>query len=246
MGNKEIKLTTAMNMTFLLALMLGGCDTSSEPEGGQPLPGTTQRVPATDSPSVEEQKSQGSRAKEEIRQEERTSATSGPFGVSMGDPIGKAEGITPGGVPYADIPKENLPAWFETATVYGTKTTGACLIRASMTERNVDSGGVYARERIDDLAERLTKKYGTPKKKYSFLQAGSIWNRSQYWMMALLRRERTHAYFWTLEAPIGGVEALSVRLRAADATTAIIDLQYEFTNANQCVEEGAAKVDAAL
>ena len=170
----------------------------------------------------------------------------GPFGISEGDPIGNADGMTNGGMSYRNLPTKRLPPGFHSVTVYGTESAGACIVKAFLVKKNVDSHGAEARDLADNISERLQKKYGKPSKKFTYLRHGSIWKHPEDWMMALYRKERKHHTFWVLNSPINEVHSISLELVALSSSSVLAVLKYEFGNIRRCIKEAREKIDKDL
>lgn len=170
----------------------------------------------------------------------------GPFGIGEGDSIGVVGGMTNGGMSYRSLPKKRLPPGFHSVTVYGTKGTGACIIKAFLVRKNVDSYGVEARELANDISERLERKYGKPSENFSFLRHGSLWKNPEDWMMGLYRKERKHHTFWILKSPINEVHSISLELIAPSPDSVLAIIKYEFGNVERCIKEARRNIDKDL
>lgn len=109
------------------------------------------------------------------------------------------------------------------------------------------SSGFELRHSFDALEQALTDNYGTPEKTFDFLQAGSIWNEPQDWMMGLLKHDRVLAYYWSPKpGAIHHIESIGLEAKALSSEKGYIVLSYEFEGFEQYADQKKAQKDQVL
>lgn len=182
-----------------------------------------------------------------------TSAHCGPFGLEMAMPLPRLQGE------LGAQPTEGAKHSFTTTSVpqphpdfarfqlFATPEHGLCKIIAISRSFDTSSFGDELKGKFKDLAAALASKYGE-KKEYDYLKSGSLWTEPQYWMMGLLKKDRTLAAFWTSEKkPMpDSITTISLEARAMSDTRGAIVLTYDFTNIDSCLKAVTNDRDSAL
>lgn len=136
---------------------------------------------------------------------------------------------------------------FEKYTVYIGDKVGLCRVLAIGKDINTSSNGFDLRFEMKELTKALTSKYGAPSKTYDFLDTGSIWNKPQQFMMALVKQERTLGILWTLSPTSGHTLAnFFLSAGALSSDKGFLTLSYVFTNYPACEAEIKYKKDHVL
>lgn len=179
----------------------------------------------------------------------------GPFGIQMG--ITKQQVLDATGArPLPDSPftyvsskaPKSHVAFQNYAYTIGDQA-GLCSVVGLGDEFDADAYGNAVRSNFSAIEDALTKKYGEPTSTDKDLATGSIWSEPKYWMMGLLKNERSYRVDWKSSAahPLPDHLAL-IRLnaRAASSDQAALAILYRFDNFDACDKEVAAKRDASL
>jgi len=171
------------------------------------------------------------------------SAVAGPFGLSKGmtlEEVKKYGAFVSGDSPFTYTAKtlSNGHPDFEIYSIILTPQQGLCKIQAAGKDVKTSSFGSELKEKHNDLVKALSNKYGSPGNNFDFLRTGSIWKDPQDWMMALLKKERTLASYWSPPERTNLPDSvLSIQLEAAasSGSTGYIRLGYEFDNLDACI-----------
>jgi len=171
------------------------------------------------------------------------SAVAGPFGLSKGmtlEEVKKYGAFVSGDSPFTYTAKtlSNGHPDFEAYSIILTPQQGLCKILAAGKDVKTSSFGSELKEKHNDLVKALSNKYGSPGNNFDFLRAGSNWKDPQDWMMALLKKERTLASYWSPPERTNLPDSvLSIQLEAAasSGSTGYIRLGYEFDNLDACL-----------
>lgn len=128
---------------------------------------------------------------------------------------------------------------FEAYTVILTPEQGLCNLEAI--GKNIDSSsyGTELEGKYKTLISAMTVKYGKPYKNFNFLRSGSIWNEPKYWMMGLLKKERRLIAFWAEPGNVNmtdSLTAITVEALPLSGSKGYININYEFSNASECLE----------
>ena len=121
-----------------------------------------------------------------------------------------------------------------------TPKSGLCKIVSYTDTMYSNSFGGQIISEFEFFEKALTKKYGQ-NQKYDFVQRGSIWNDTQYWMMGLFKKERYLQAFWNKKSgsnlPQNNLMNVSVNASATSNDEGYIYLIYEFLNIDECISE---------
>jgi len=178
----------------------------------------------------------------------------GPFGVKMGLTVAELEQagikLIKGKSPGVYI-SESAPSPNQKFTLYryviGEKA-GLCQITGITPAIEANDAGDQVKEAFTALEEALTEKYGNPEK-LQYVKKDALFKESKYWMMALKRQERVHVSAWpgkNADALPFSLEAIALEATADSSTSGELDLGYEFSNADSCVNESKKKANASL
>lgn len=174
----------------------------------------------------------------------KPSAYDGPFGLKMGLSIEEVKKIIPG------LSKTEQSEWiykadsvptphpdFDFYVLNFSEKTGLCKISAIGKDIKSGDSGAEVKSDFNSLDESLSKKYGKGKK-YDF--TSSKYESPEYWMMYLLKKNRTLAKFWDKETGstlLNNLEAIELQAKASDMSTGYLVLSYDFENISDCVTE---------
>ena len=126
-----------------------------------------------------------------------------------------------------------------------TPVSGLCRILGYTELIQTNSFGDQLKSKFEFFETALNKKYGVGDR-YDYVKYGSIWDDNKYWMMGLLEKERNLATFYkkddnNLPSYMNGIV---LRAFARNSGEGVINLNYEFSNVDQCFEEeDAANTD---
>ncbi len=96
-----------------------------------------------------------------------------------------------------------------------------------------------------ELRAALSKIYGDPSLTADEVQAGSIWNDPQDWMMGLLKKERSVVSIWNLKsAPVNHIAMIMVKAAALSQEKGYNSVKYEFEGFEAFTDAQKAKVDS--
>ena len=181
-------------------------------------------------------------------------AVAGPLGLNKGmtlEELKKQGAFSPVGQQYVYTSKTLASGHtdFDLYTVILTPEQGLCKIQASSKEIDTSSFGTELESKYRRLIDAMSEKYGPPGKNFDFLSAGSLWEEPQYWMMALLKKERTLSAFWS--APVNNnlpdsIQSITIESYALSGSTGYIRLSYEFDNIDACIKVVKSKENSTL
>jgi hypothetical protein len=178
-------------------------------------------------------------------------AYDGPFGLKQGLTLDQVRAVTSltagdtlGLYSAASVPAPHVA--FESYVLGFSSKSGLCTITAIGKDITAGSYGTEVISAFDDLESALQKKYG-PDKKYDF--ASGLMDDPQYWMMALHDKNRTLAAIWNKESKATlppSLSSIGMDARGSDINTAYINLRYEFSNVDDCVNEAKQEQNKGL
>ena len=175
---------------------------------------------------------------------------SGQFGLEVGETVKsiRKKGVklrNDGGYWYVTdkLPKGNSKLVNYELLI--TPVSGLCRILGYTELIQTNSFGDQLKSKFEFFETALNKKYGVGEK-YDYVKYGSIWDDNKYWMMGLLEKERNLATIYikddnNLPSYMNGIV---LRAFARNSGEGVINLNYEFSNVDQCFEEeDAANTD---
>ena len=165
---------------------------------------------------------------------------SGPFGLRMGmsrDELERAAG--PLELVKPNIYKTTRPPRphdrFEAYYLVVNRSAGLCKIQASGLTIETNNFGTQLHQEFDNLRGALESKYGPAPVVTDRVRDGSLWTEPQYWMMGLLKKDRTLAASWS---SLGGeLEGIILETKALSTDRGWVTLGYFFRNSDACLEE---------
>ncbi len=175
----------------------------------------------------------------------------GPFGLDQGMSLSMAQSQ---GMLRAD---PSNPNWYDTSALRSGHSSfesysllisprfGLCKIVAVGKDIPTGSHGSQLKSEFKSLQEALNEKYGASKN-YDFLHAGSIWDKDGEWMMALQRKERSLASFWTGRPLIDNLLSIKLEAKASSASVGWVTIAYEFNNFDACFAESRSQKNKNL
>lgn len=181
----------------------------------------------------------------------QVTCVAGPLGLEMGTPLGKLQSKIKLKVdkPY-ELSTSTLPNGHPDFNLYRFLVTpqhGLCKATASKTTINTSIYGTELLTVFDRYYVALTSKYGDGKR-FDYLRPESIWDDDKDWMMALHKKERVLAGFWTKNEVTlpDNLEVVKIQAYASDIETGLISITYEFQNTNDCIDWIKSKRDSKL
>ena len=177
----------------------------------------------------------------------------GPFGLKMGLSIEETKTLISG------ISRIEQSEWmyqadsvpiphpdFESYSLLFSQKHGLCKILAIGKDIKSGDSGSEVKSAFNSLDESLSKKYGKGKK-YDF--TSSKYESPEYWMMYLLKKNRTLYKFWRKEygsTLLNNLSAIALNANASDMSTGYLTLSYEFENFSDCVDEAKTENSKGL
>ena len=170
----------------------------------------------------------------------------GPFGLEMGMSIDQidpdAKEVKPGTYLLSKVPKPHSS--FEMYMVTVSPNSGLSSIKA-VSEVKTNSYGTEIRNAFFEMSAKLEKVYGKGDTTDELI-SGSIWNRPNDFLMSLRMKERLLACVWNTPKNANNIEQIILASNTDSNITALLFLQYNFTNAAIADKEIAALEDDAL
>jgi hypothetical protein len=165
----------------------------------------------------------------------------GPFGVTMGDDPTKFPACKPEtsseSFECSGLPKAHPD--FDYFLLMSTKETGVCKIAAMSPTIDDNGNGTETRRKFEQIKEQLIASYGQPTGTDDFITPGALWKEPGEWLMAVYKKERTHAAYWLKEDGFTGkndVTGIRITVQALSRDEGVISLGFEFTNVDRCLE----------
>ena len=121
------------------------------------------------------------------------------------------------------------------------------LVKIGAVGRDVQTtgSGYELRRAFTETADALVKSYGSAKKTYDFLESGSIWKDSQYWMMGVKKKERHLVATW--ESPLPNhLQSIFLEVSALKTETGYLTLSYEFDGFKEYSDGKKAKAGSVF
>ena len=169
---------------------------------------------------------------------------SGQFGLEMGETVKsiRKKGVklkNDGGYWYVTdkLPKGNSKLVNYELLI--TPVSGLCRILGYTELIQTNSFGDQIKSKFEFFETALNKKYGVGDR-YDYVKYGSIWDDNKYWMMGLLEKERTLATLYNEDNSNNlpsYMDGIVLRAFARSSSEGVINLNYEFSNSDQCFEE---------
>lgn len=177
----------------------------------------------------------------------------GPFGLKMGLTPTEVKAVIPSleerdqgpGTYRSDSVPMPHPD-FESYLLLFSAQSGLCKIMAIGKDISSGDTGFEVRSAFDDLDKAVTGKYGKGKK-YDF--TSERYDSPEFWMMYLLKKNRTLAKIWSEKdgsALTGDLESISLEAKASDMSTGYLVLRYEFQNMSDCIAESETEKNKGL
>ena len=135
---------------------------------------------------------------------------------------------------------------FESYSLLFSQKNGLCKILAIGKDIKSGDSGSEVKSAFNSLDESLSKKYGKGKK-YDF--TSSKYESPEYWMMYLLKKNRTLDKFWMKKygsTLLNNLSAIALNANASDMSTGYLTLSYEFENFSDCVDEAKTENSKGL
>ncbi len=177
------------------------------------------------------------------------SAHAGPFGIEMGMKIGdidKNAKKLQDNLYEVSVPRPHKA--FHKYLAATCPSGGVYMVKGIDEDISTNNFGEGVKSKFNSIEEKLKKIYGK-NKKYDFLRNGSIWEERQYWMMGLLKGDRTLVSFWSKEEKSklsDNIESIQLQAHAIHQNSGYLSVIYQFTNTEKCIEENNAVEDRSL
>jgi len=206
-----------------------------------------------DTGSSQAQVPKGEAPAQSTSQSAQPTAYNGPFGLKMGLSLEDAKALIPslsadeekpGVYSAANVPISHPD--FESYSLTFSQKSGLCKIVGIGKDIASGDAGFEVRSAFDALDEALTKKYGKGKK-YDF--TSERYESPEFWMMYLLKKNRTLAKVWSKEKSsilTNSLSAITLEAGATDMSTGYLVMRYEFENMSDCVAEATAEKNKGL
>ena len=134
--------------------------------------------------------------------------------------------------------------------VVATPQAGACRIIARVNVPLVNDTGDQVKEKVDQLAELMSTKYGRHSSKTDFVTQDVYRRNPQFWMMALKEDSAAYGYSWktgkTEPALPADIDRIEIQALAVDTRTAWVSIKYTFKNFDACAAESKKSKAANL
>ena len=175
----------------------------------------------------------------------------GPFGLWMGMTLSDFEDrprelSTPYRYITSVVPKPHSA--FESYALQIPPQAGLSWIKAIGTNVSTNGYGTDLKNSFGSMANKLNRTYGKSKQTDLHL-AGCVWSEPQYWMQALLSKERYFSSEWSKETGAvlsDGLVSVWLMVAASDTSTGFLNIEYLFDNHTVADAEVAALEDDAL
>jgi hypothetical protein len=182
-----------------------------------------------------------------------TFAFCGPFGLDMGmslDQIKQKTGEAPVFIvdDYYTVKPPNTNNLFIEYFVNVHPVHGVYCISAIGKDINTTGYGFEIKNTFDDIVTSIKKTYGECTK-FDFLQAKSIWNEPNDFMMALVKKERTLAASWNEEQGStlpNDIYSIFLNTQGISSSKGRIILVYSSTNKAMVDAEKKAEQDSVF
>jgi len=132
---------------------------------------------------------------------------------------------------------------------------GTLKILASGVVIKTNGFGRELHQQFVEIRDAISGVYGTPGSKADLLLPGSLWTQPQYWMMGLLKKERSLSALWlsaksypdksVLELP-NDISTIFLNAVALSAEEGYLQLGYEFDGWDAYVNAKKAKQNKAF
>ncbi|MBF6022800.1 hypothetical protein [Lysobacter niastensis] len=177
----------------------------------------------------------------------------GPFGLRMGLSPAEAKAATssleesdqgPGIYRTNSVPVSHPD--FESYSLLFSQKSGLCKVVAIGKDIQSGDTGYEVRSAFDAIDKAITGKYGKGKK-YDF--TSERYDSPEFWMMYLLKKNRTLAKVWSKEegsSLTSNLGSITLEAGATDMSTGYLVMRYEFQNMSDCVAEGEAEKNKGL
>jgi hypothetical protein len=133
---------------------------------------------------------------------------------------------------------------FEQYILFISREDGLLKMKAISTDIESASDGAQVRDLFNQLKDALTSVYSKPTNDFDFVQSGSLWDKPEDFMMALLKQERTLNVFWasTPSQPFKDkIEDVDLEAIGLSTSKAYLILGYEFVGWDEYVEKLKSK-----
>ena len=176
----------------------------------------------------------------------------GPFGLRMGlTDIEVKKYISdlqpsekPGGFDASTVPTPH-PS-FESYSFQFSEKSGLCSITGIGRDIETGDTGAEVKAAFSSLDEALTAKYGVGKK-YDF--SNQRYDSPEFWMLHLLKKNRTLAKFWDREEKSNlpeSIRTIALQAHASGISKAYNNIRKELSNIDDCIAERKNKINKAL
>jgi len=164
----------------------------------------------------------------------------GPFGFDIGKNLSDYSGV--------DFSKQEKKSWYIAKNVptpnklmdmYVLRTTdssGICFIKGISNTIKTSKYGTELNSQYENVRGAIKKKYQAEykEKKTNFLQSGSLWDDSQYYMMGLLKKDRYKYSEFTAKDSTSQIQSIFIVQSALSTESGYISIEYYGKNVGDC------------
>jgi len=169
-------------------------------------------------------------------------ASAQPFGIIMGQQAEDLKGVGTARPFVYSITPLKTHSEMESYVVTATPGQGVCLVRGVGVDHDNDGYGSAVQRAVGELRRQVEATYG-PGKLFDHLNAGSMWHESNYWIMGILKNERSYQVSWANNSvtnlPNNVAEILETVV-ATESEKSYVTLQFKFKNYTACKAEMTA------
>lgn len=177
----------------------------------------------------------------------------GPFGIEMG---WSYDQLVASGVQIVGDPRvNNNVTTYEVAPVKTHPSFDYYLVRIDEKEGvysieaygsiPTSEYGTQAKEAYENMKKQLGKSYGKPDE-VEYLKSKSLWDEPRYWMMGLVKQDRTCASFWTFKNRKDQLSIIALELTAKYTDTGRLELAYQSDKTEEILERVKASQASVL
>jgi hypothetical protein len=146
--------------------------------------------------------------------------------------IKETKGDDPQQLTLLTVPKPH--AAFEMYSLLFSPKEGLLKLTAYGKDIRTNGFGEAVRDAFMEIRDAVANTYGQPET-LDFVRSGSLWHEPEYWMMGLLKDERTLDAFWKKEIP-NGICDIDLEAKAMSTEKGFLVLSYEFDGWSQYLD----------
>lgn len=150
--------------------------------------------------------------------------------------------------PSVEFTKQEEKSWYiaknvptpnklmELYVVRATESSGICFIKGVSKTIKTSKYGTELNTQYENVRSSLVEKYkpNYKEKKTNFLQSGSLWDESQYYMMGLLKKDRFKFSKFTARDQTNQIQDIFILQSALGTESGYISIEYYGKNVGDC------------